>query len=121
TAEWGSCGTAGSEQSTILGTSLPVFQCPSDGGGNTFGHACRSRNSYLANSGVGYLRKELPPSHTPGVFYQNSGTRFRDLVDGSSNTAGFSEIIKVPQGFRGGYRGAWSYGESCHYQHDYPP
>lgn len=117
--DWGGCGNA--QQTQLLRTVLGIFQCPSDGD-SEFDHACRSRNNYNANAGIGLLRKELPARHTPGIFYQNSRVRMRDITDGTSSTMGFSEIIKVrgPNG-RGRYRGAWSYPEGCHYMHDRTP
>ncbi|MFI4875049.1 MAG: DUF1559 domain-containing protein, partial [Blastopirellula sp. JB062] len=104
----------------LLGMVVEMFQCPSDGQ-SEFGHACRSRNSYTSNAGMGLLRKELKPSHTPGMFYQNSSVKMRDILDGTSNTAGVSEIIKVAPGTQGDYRGVWSYPEGMHYQHDNTP
>lgn len=119
TSNWGGCGN--SVQSELLGTKLPIFQCPSDGGSPDFGHACRSRSSYVSNAGIGGLKKEISPSHTPGIFYQNSKTSFRSLIDGTSNTMGMSEIIRVDSGKAGAYRGVWSYPEGSHYQHDRTP
>ncbi|EAQ82170.1 DUF1559 domain-containing protein [Blastopirellula marina] len=116
--DWGGCGNA--TQSALLGTVLSMFQCPSDGP-SLFGHSCRSRNSYVSNAGIGLLKKELVPSHTRGVFYQNSNEKMRDMLDGTTNTIGVSETIKVEPGKRGDYRGAWSYPEGSHYQHDNTP
>lgn len=101
----------------IMLTALPAFQCPSDGQ-SEYGHSCRVRNSYVSNTGIGYLRKELPPSHTPGIFQQNRFLRIRDITDGTSTTVGISEFIKV-SGYD--YRGTWSYPEGCHYQHNHTP
>lgn len=115
---WGSCGDA--RQTALLQTVVPFFQCPSDGE-SLFGHACRSRNSYVSNFGIGLLKHEQRPTHTPGVFYQNSAVKMRDITDGMTNTVGVSEIIKVSQTMRGAYRGAWSYPEGSHYQHDNSP
>ena len=116
--DWGTGGNA--QQQALLGTVLPVFQCPSDGE-SRFDHAYRSRNSYVSNAGIGPLRKELSPSHRVGVFYQGSKTRMRDLTDGTTNTVGISETIKVSGTGRGRYRGVWNYPEGCHYQHDRTP
>jgi len=101
-----------------MGLVLPVFQCPSDGKSD-YGAACRTRNSSVANTGVGYLRWEYPPTQKPGVFQQNSGWKISDITDGTSNTVGLSEIIKVQA--TGEYRGVWSYCEGCLYQHDRTP
>ncbi len=115
---WGEAGDA--QQQELLGTVLPVFQCPSDGD-SRFDHAYRSRNNYVSNTGIGALRKEMPASHNTGIFYQNSSVRMRDLTDGTSNTMGVSEIIKVRGTGRGRYRGVWNYPEGSHYQHDRTP
>jgi len=119
TSNWGGCGN--STQSELLGTKLPVFECPSDPGTADFGHTCRSRSSYVSNAGVGHLKKEALPSHTPGIFYQNSKVAFANLIDGASNTMGMSEIIRVDASMAGAYRGVWSYPEGSHYQHDRTP
>lgn len=116
--DFGGCGDA--KQSALLGTVIGAFQCPSDGP-SLFGHSCRSRNSYVSNAGIGLLKKEATPSHTRGIFYQNSGEKMRDIRDGTTNTIGISETIKVEPGKRGEWRGAWSYGEGSHYQHDNTP
>ncbi|TWU20082.1 hypothetical protein Pla52o_45960 [Novipirellula galeiformis] len=101
----------------IMETALAAFQCPS-GGESEFGHPCRVRNSYVCNTGIGHLKKELQPSQQPGVFMQNRGLKIRDITDGTTNTIGISEIIKL-SGYD--YRGAWSYTEGSHYQHDRTP
>lgn len=116
--DWGGCGN--STQSKLLGTIVPVLQCPSDSRGE-FGHTCRSRNSYVTNAGLGLLKKELPAKHTTGLFYQNSRVRMSDIMDGTSTTMGVSETILVAGTGRGRYRGAWSYPEGSHYQHDRTP
>tara|TARA_R110002095_G_scaffold80197_2_gene68885 strand:+ start:13586 stop:14509 length:924 start_codon:yes stop_codon:yes gene_type:complete len=118
-SNWGGCGDT--TQSGLLGTKLPVFECPSDPGTADFGHTCRSRSSYVSNAGIGVLKKEALPSHTPGVFYQNSKVAFANLTDGASNTMGMSEIIRVDVSMAGAYRGVWSYPEGSHYQHDRTP
>ncbi|MEX1042587.1 MAG: DUF1559 domain-containing protein [Pirellulaceae bacterium] len=116
--DFGGCGN--STQTAVMRTIVSGFQCPSNGD-SLFGHSCRSRNSYVSNAGIGLLKKELPPSHTRGIFYQNSGMKLRDLTDGTSNTVGVSETVYVPYDQRGAYRGAWSYAEGSHYQHDNTP
>ncbi len=50
---------------------------------------------------------------------QNKSLKMRDITDGTSNTAGIAEIIKVRDGYD--WRGVWSYPEGCHYQHDRTP
>jgi prepilin-type N-terminal cleavage/methylation domain-containing protein len=77
-------------------TELPMLRCPSDRlnpmpqtGGAT---------NYMANKGSGIVWRNAtgananmaPPN---GVFYYHSRTRFADILDGTSNTASFSERI----------------------------
>ncbi len=114
-SDFGSCYTW---NTPIMMTALASFQCPSDGD-SAFGHSCRVRNSYVSNTGIGYLRKQLPAAHQPGVFQQNKYLKMRDITDGTSTTVGICEIIKVREGYD--YRGTWSYPEGCHYQHDRTP
>ena len=106
-------------RAAVVGTALPAFQCPSDAE-NVPGQSARTRNSYVSNTGIGYLRKELPAMHTPGIFQQNKYMKMRDIADGTSSTVGISEFIKV-RGNSYDYRGTWSYPEGCHYQHDRTP
>ena len=113
-SSWGGCGT----NTPVLSQALSTFQCPSDGESD-FGHTCRTRNNYVTNAGIGILRKELTPSQTMGIFVQNKCLKMRDLTDGTSNTIGMSELIKVRDGYD--FRGVWSYPEGCHYQHDRTP
>jgi prepilin-type N-terminal cleavage/methylation domain-containing protein/prepilin-type processing-associated H-X9-DG protein len=111
--DWGYC--TGYEE--LFNQALPGFQCPSSGKSDH--GSCRTRNSYVANVGIGYLRREFTPSQKPGVFMQNRSLRIRDFLDGTSTTAGISEIIKVQ--VDGDARGNWSYPEGCHYQHNRTP
>jgi len=108
----------GSGADPIMKMAFPVFQCPSDGE-SAFGHSTRVRNNYNANTGLGPLMNVFPPNHTPGVFQQSKSLKMADLTDGTSNTAGISEIIKVRGGYD--YRGCWSYIEGNIYQHDRTP
>ena len=113
-SDMGSCGA----NAAVMGVALPVFQCPSDGKSD-FGHTCRTRNSYVGNTGIGYFRWEYPPTQKPGIFQQNTVLQISDITDGTSNTVGISEIIKVQGTLE--FRGAWSYCEGCLYQHDRTP
>ena len=108
----------GSGNDPVMLMAFPVYQCPSDGE-SAFGHSTRVRNNYNANTGLGPLENIFPPSHTPGVFQQSKSMRMSDITDGTSHTAGISEIIKVRGGYD--YRGTWSYCEGTHYQHDHTP
>ena len=79
-------------------TFIPGFNCPSDsqlGIGNGW-----AGTTYRANQGSGILWG-LPPTNPTnvnfgmpepnGVFYLDKRMRFRDILDGTSNTAAFSE------------------------------
>jgi prepilin-type processing-associated H-X9-DG protein len=77
---------------------LPAFQCPSNTDslpGNVGG-----RNNYWTNTGTTVLNgmPSTDPSHPnygwpmpDGVFYNSSKIKFRDIIDGTSNTAMMSE------------------------------
>ncbi len=81
--------------------SVPTFICPSDTySPNPVGWA---GTSYRVNQGAGILwgRPPTDPAdpnfgmpEPDGVFYLNSQTRFRDILDGLSNTAIVSEHIQ---------------------------
>jgi prepilin-type N-terminal cleavage/methylation domain-containing protein/prepilin-type processing-associated H-X9-DG protein len=83
------------------GTPLPLFQCPSQPlppPQDFEGIANRQACTYLAVA-TGILTRETGPSpvvggpDVDGIMYQNSQTRLRDIVDGSSVTAIVGEAI----------------------------
>lgn len=113
--DMGGCGA----NAAVSRVEIPAFVCPSGGADGDFGHSCRVRHSYVANAGIGPFRAEWPPSQQPGVFLQNRWLRLADFVDGTSNTVGLSELIKVREGYD--FRGTWSYCEGTLYQHDRTP
>ena len=80
---------------------------------------CYARTNYVANTGAGLLRKEIPARHLVGPFCQNSGTRLSGITHGASTTACVSEVITVTE--RPDLRGVWAYAEGPHYQHDVTP
>jgi prepilin-type N-terminal cleavage/methylation domain-containing protein/prepilin-type processing-associated H-X9-DG protein len=82
---------------TVESAALNVFLCPSDGQQRVDPLNWGATN-YLANSGTGTLNNgnfnvvtgaPLPD----GPFYNTSAIRFAAIVDGLSNTAGYSESI----------------------------
>jgi prepilin-type N-terminal cleavage/methylation domain-containing protein/prepilin-type processing-associated H-X9-DG protein len=78
---------------------LAIYTCPSDLGTGIFTVQNESSNaamgpaatnSYAACFGTGYLLG-VQPDHGNGVFYRNSGIRYKDIMDGSSNTLAIGE------------------------------
>jgi prepilin-type N-terminal cleavage/methylation domain-containing protein/prepilin-type processing-associated H-X9-DG protein len=70
---------------------LPIFVCPSDGARGRVPGMPDAGSNYVANNGTGTLSFGLIASGD-GVFTQTN-IGLRDIVDGSSNTAAFSESI----------------------------
>jgi len=77
-------------------TELPALRCPSDGVNNqpNAGGAI----NYMANKGTGVIWQEPTGPNTglpaqTGVMFYRSAIRIRDITDGASNTAAFSERI----------------------------
>ncbi|MCG8651551.1 MAG: DUF1559 domain-containing protein [Pirellulales bacterium] len=90
-------------------TEIPTFRCPSDPGvglpglGRTNYAACTGDSFYDVETGAkrwdnstGWTADELQASRTRclrGVFVPRAATRFRDILDGLSNTISAGEII----------------------------
>ncbi|MEW4490506.1 DUF1559 domain-containing protein [Thalassoglobus sp. JC818] len=77
---------------------LPAFRCPSDP--DSLPQDAGGRNNYWTNNGTGVLNgypssdSSNPNFGMPipnGVFFNSSRTKFRDIVDGASNTAMMAE------------------------------
>ena len=69
---------------------LRTYLCPADSGQGRVAGSSFGATSYAANAGSGVVDfGSLTLSD--GVFFLNSKIGFRDLIDGSSNTAAFSE------------------------------
>jgi prepilin-type N-terminal cleavage/methylation domain-containing protein len=73
---------------TARRTEIPLFRCPSDLE-NTQPMAGGAIN-YCPNKGTSLLWQDLRAN---GVMFRQSKTRFRDIIDGTSHTAAFSERI----------------------------
>jgi hypothetical protein len=72
-------------------TLVSLFLCPSDRGevpGLSFGP-----NNYVANTGTGTVLFGHLRTGGDGVFYDGSKIAFRQITDGSTYTAAFSESI----------------------------
>lgn len=81
---------------TPLMTELTMLRCPSDGA-NTL-PASGGATNYMANKGTGVIWQDatgpntgMPPQS--GVMFYQSFINFRDITDGSSNTAAWSERV----------------------------
>ena len=107
---------------------VPAMICPSNPGtpGLSVGGAV---GSFQGNYGVCYSGTErtgITINKSDGMFYYNSKTRMRDILDGSSNTIMASEGIVRPNtsttkyGEIGGYWGACYWG-SCGFTTAEPP
>jgi len=72
-------------------TVVPLFICPSDAINGRVPGSVHAGTNYVANVGSGTISFGLIAAGD-GVFIQ-SPLGFRDLVDGSSNTAAFSETL----------------------------
>ena len=101
----------------VMETRVGAYLCPSDTEAEPV-LTCFGRINYVANTGIGHLRKENIPSHQTGIFYQVSSVRLRDVSDGTSNTVCISETITV-QG--NDWRGTWCNPEGTYYQHNSTP
>jgi len=114
------------ENQTVRGNKIVIFTCPSDIDApiaNTsydFGF----RGNYVGNTGIGKWIRAIPSSNqtqlsVKGPFIHAGYMSIGDLTDGTSNTAGVSEIRKSPNNDS---RGALFADTGCvQYTHDYLP
>lgn len=124
-ANFSSCfgcnGGPGNPAWEISSPSISTMLCPSDVDAELVAFAYR-RGNYAANTGIGALHSVSDPNDPTrtaiGPFTMNSSKRFRDFLDGTSNTIVVAELLKVPgQDFRG----VMHYPEGPLYQHDQTP
>ena len=80
---------------TVASTRIPVLMCPSDAGNpmytDGFGFAWAGGN-YLVNGGSG-TQLNYCSGINDGLFWRGSNTKFRDITDGTSNTAFMAETL----------------------------
>lgn len=119
--------TPGPNLQKLFSAVIPTMLCPSDVEGELVGGSNRARGNYVANNGIGPLGSERSASPVTrganGVFIANRALGMRDLIDGSSNTAVMSELLKVPgtPGTKFDYRGVLHYPEGPFYHHNRTP
>ncbi len=80
---------------TVASTRIAVLMCPSDSGNPMYtdgvGFAWAGGN-YLVNGGSGTQLKYCS-ANNDGLFWRGSNTKFRDITDGTSNTAFMAETL----------------------------
>ncbi|HEX5444899.1 MAG TPA: DUF1559 domain-containing protein [Pirellulales bacterium] len=82
---------AGASNIRAASTVLPLFVCPSDTGSIISGTTTGPTN-YVANVGTGAVANGALEG-ADGVFFLMSNIGFRDVIDGTSVTAAFSETV----------------------------
>ena len=73
---------------------VSLFSCPSNASGRVSGSQFGATN-YVAATGSG-LKNHGSLRKADGVFFSATGTRFRDVIDGTSQTVAFSERTLGP-------------------------
>jgi hypothetical protein len=83
-------------------TVIPTLVCPTDPNSpkiaNVPGNAQGIHTSYVGCHGSGYATPTSSPNGTNlnGIFYGRSKTRLGEIIDGTSNTVAFSELLLSP-------------------------
>lgn len=86
----GSTLYSGAVNAHVAATTIPTFLCPSDGAGPRIVGLPTGATNYSACAGSGGKDNGTLVS-ADGLFFLDSAIRFRDVTDGLSHTAAFSE------------------------------
>jgi prepilin-type processing-associated H-X9-DG protein len=81
---------SGAANAAAAGQSLPLLLCPSDAAGGVIPGNSFGATNYAANTGSGLLNGGSIDGGD-GVFYLGSAVAFKNITDGTSRTAAFSE------------------------------
>jgi prepilin-type N-terminal cleavage/methylation domain-containing protein len=119
---FGCVAAPGNPSFEIVSPLLTALVCPSDPNSGSLALGIYRRGNYVANSGIGALRSSSNPNDPArtysGPFTMNSNRKFRDFVDGTSNTAMLAELLNSTGN---DFRGVMHYPEGALYQHDRVP
>ena len=80
----------------LVGREVEVFLCPSDAGDPNYFDSRGLRwagTNYMVNMGSGTGKFYCSRGKPDGLFWRGSKTRFRDIVDGASNTVLMAETL----------------------------
>jgi len=119
------CTSVGSTNFKMVSNAIPILQCPTDIAVPALALNVYGRGNYAASNGIGplisgYGLDSSPPTRgSVGAFDQNSSTKMRDFLDGSSNTVVLSELRKVQNDKD--FRGVLHYPEGPFMHHNYTP
>ena len=84
----------GSANAAAADTDVPLWVCPSDPRGGRVAGLDFAGTNYAGVSGGGEADfGSLEAAAATGVFFKGSAVAFRDILDGSSNTAAFTERL----------------------------
>jgi prepilin-type N-terminal cleavage/methylation domain-containing protein/prepilin-type processing-associated H-X9-DG protein len=125
-------GGAAGNNMDVAEQRLSVFQCPSDVQQPAANGGVYAKGNYAGNNGIGPMQPGADPMcggcsipRKPGIFMNNSQTRFATITDGTSMTVAVAELLQGPPGGTGAYRSGWQgvmhYWEGPLYQHDRTP
>lgn len=90
----------------------PVFLCPSDNGVRNLaqGTGFAGVTNYVLNTGTTFPVSPRNPNGIPvtGIFFENSRTRFADIIDGTSQTICISEQVLSDLNDKSNVAGNWN-------------